>query len=67
MIIDININEMDEVEDSIKQQLQEVYNGQQETFDSILEQLRVDIPALESLQINVNEVDGDLLAKIYAE
>ena len=67
IVIDVNIGGVDGASDAMKQQMQATYDEQQATFDTILTALQTEIPSLESVQFNVNEEDGDLLAKIYAE
>ena len=47
--------------------MQEAYDGQQATFDDLLTQMQTEVPEMAYFQFNVNEEDGDLLAKIYAD
>lgn len=66
IVIDANINGTDEIPEEMKRQMQELYDAEQETFDTTLRELQAAIPALEYFQVNVNEEDGDLIAKMYA-
>lgn len=65
-IISININEFDNMDQSVKDQLQTTYDGMAATFEDLLTQLQQLVPGLEYYTIEVNEVDGDNLAIITA-
>lgn len=64
IVIDININELDNVDPTIKEQLQAAYDAMSSSFDGFLAQFQKELPELDSLTINVNERDGDPLASI---
>lgn len=65
-IISININELNDVDQATKDQLQTTYDGMGDTFTGLLTDLQTMVPSLEYYTIEVNEVDGDNLATITA-
>ncbi len=67
IVIDININELDELDDTVKQTMQDAYDALDSTFDGMLLDMQKEIPEVEHLTINVCEKDGDLIAKIVAD
>lgn len=64
IVIDININELEDVEDSIKDAMQQSYDNMDETFETALEQLQEEIPELKYMTINVCDKNGEALATI---
>jgi len=66
-IISININELEGVEDSVKQQLQDTYDQMSAYFNSALEEMQKEVPELKYYKVRVCEKDGDLLALIHAK
>lgn len=65
-IIKININELENVESSIKAQLQSTYDSMDSTFEPLLEQMQEELPELEYFEIDVCDKNGDLLATVIA-
>ena len=65
-IITININELDNVDESIKTTLQSSYDSIQSTWDGMLSDMQEELPELEYFEIRVCEVDGDALATVHA-
>ena len=65
-IIRININEFDNLEDSVKQTLQEAYDQMGDYFDQALATMQTELPEIEYFEVVVCEVDGDELAVIHA-
>lgn len=66
-VIDININELDNVEQSIKDQMQDGYDAISGTFDQALKEMQQELPEVKHLTVHVNEKDGDRLATIKAD
>jgi hypothetical protein len=66
IVVHININEIDNVDQATKNQMQAAYDSMSGTFKQSLNQMQRSLPELESLTIYVCEKDGDLLATIYA-
>lgn len=66
-IISININELEDVEDSVKQQLQDTYDQMSAYFNTALEEMQKEVPELKYYKVRVCEKDGDLLALIHAK
>lgn len=66
-IVSININELDDVDDSVKSQMQSIYDAMQGTFDGMLKDLQAEVPVLEYFKILVCEKDGDVIATISAQ
>ena len=65
-IISININELNDIDQNTKDQMQSTYDGMGDTFVGLLTALQQMVPSLEYYTILVNEVDGDNLATITA-
>ena len=65
-VIVLNINELDNVDDAAKQQMQSSYDAMDATFESALTTFQIALPELEYYEVQVCEVDGDLLATILA-
>ena len=65
-IISININELNELDESVKTQMQTAYDSMDSTFEGMLSDLQEDVPEVEYFEIRVCEVDGDLIATIHA-
>lgn len=65
-VIDICINELDDIDQETKDQLQDTYDSMNSSFDTYLEQMQSEISSIEYFQINVCEKDGDVLAVIIA-
>lgn len=65
--INININELDEVDDAIKSQMQLTYDSMSSVFDAMLTEAQKELPELEYIKVNVCEKDGDVLATITAD
>lgn len=67
IVIDININELENVEQAVKDQLQSTYDTMDATFEELLAQLQTELPEVEYLTININEKNGTLIASITAD
>ena len=67
IVIDININELDNVDASVKATMQETYDSMSGYFDIMLTSLQKELPEVDSITINVNEIDGDPVASIKAD
>ena len=65
-VINININELSDVSDEQKEQLQQNYDMMSSTFDGMLEDLQAELPALTYFTINVCDKAGNVLATIEA-
>jgi len=65
-VIDIYINELNNIDSSIKEQMQAAYDGMDSQFDSMLTALKMEVPGIEYFTINVRETDGDIIATITA-
>lgn len=65
-VVDINIQEVDDVSEEIKGQMQATYDAMSGTFNGMLEDLQKEIPALTYMTFNICDKDGDLLAQISA-
>ena len=65
-IIKININELEDVDSSIKAQLQSTYDSMSSTFEPLLEQMQTELAELEYFEIDVCDKNGDLLATVVA-
>ena len=66
-IISVNINELDNLDDSIKEQMQSAYDSMQSAFDGMLEEMQQELPELEYFEIIVCEKDGDEISTIRSE
>ncbi|MBE6729389.1 MAG: hypothetical protein E7568_04050 [Ruminococcaceae bacterium] len=66
-VMEIRINELDNIPEDTKANLQTTYDGMNSTFVSSLETMQKELPELSYFKINVCEKDGDLLATILAE
>ena len=66
LVITININELEDVSQETKDQLQTSYNSMSAEFEGLLAQLQTEIPQLTSLTIVVGDKDGNPLASISA-
>lgn len=66
-VIQININELDNIDDDTKAQLQSIYDGMNENFVNSLELMQKELPELEYYKVLVCEKDGDILATIEAK
>lgn len=67
IVFDININELENVDDATKAQMQESYDQQQATFDAMAQALKTACSDLEGVVINVCDKDGNVCAVIEAE
>lgn len=65
-IITIKIDQLEDVDDSTKEQLQTAYDALDATFEGMLEDMQKEVEELEYYQIKVCDKNGDLLAKITA-
>lgn len=63
-IIQININELDNLDDSTKAQIQTTYDNMSSQFSSMLSGAQTELPELEYMEILVCERDGDKIANI---
>ncbi len=63
----ISINELDDLTDSEKYEMQGTYDAMQGEFDPMLEALQAEVPELDYLIIYICEVDGDLAAYITVD
>lgn len=66
MVIDINIAGFNNIPDEQKELLQSTYDAMSSTFDTMLDDLKAEVPEFGYITINVNEEDGDNLATIKA-
>ena len=66
LVITININELADVSQETKDQLQTGYNSLSAEFEGLLAQLQTEIPQLTSLTIVVGDKDGNPLASLSA-
>ena len=66
MVIDVNIAGFNDIPDEQKELLQSTYDAMSSTFDTMLEDLKAEVPEFGYITINVNEEDGDNLATINA-
>lgn len=64
LVITININELVDVPQVTKDQLQATYDTMGADFDTLLEQLQAEVPQLTSFTIVVGDKNGDVLATI---
>lgn len=64
LIVNININELEDLDDEVKNLMQEAYDSMGSYFDGTLKMMQKDIPELEYFTLNVCEKDGDLIATI---
>ena len=67
LVITININELENVPQATKDQMQTSYNSLSGEFETMLQQLQAEIPQLTSLTIVVGDKNGDALATITAD
>lgn len=65
-IITIKIDQLENVEDSVKEQLQTAYDGMSATFEQSLKTMQTELKELEYYQVNVCDKNGDVLATITA-
>ena len=66
MVIDVNIAGFNNIPDEQKELLQSTYDAMSSTFDTMLDNLKAEVPEFGYITINVNEEDGDNLATINA-
>ncbi len=66
MVIDVNIAGFNDIPDEQKELLQSTYDAMSSTFDTMLDNLKAEVPEFGYITINVNEEDGDNLATINA-
>ncbi|MBE6713642.1 MAG: hypothetical protein E7580_09085 [Ruminococcaceae bacterium] len=66
-IIYVNINELEDLDNDMKKQMQEAYDSAEDYFDLLLDQLQDEVPEIEYFKIVVCEKDGDPIATIEAE
>lgn len=66
-IVTININELNDVDESVKTTLQSSYDSIQSTWDGMLSDMQTELPELEYFEFRICEVDGDLLATVRAD
>ena len=64
--ISVNINELSNLSADMKQTLQETYDTMDSTFESLLDQMQLELPELEYFTIKVCDKYGDVLATIKA-
>lgn len=67
IVISININELDNVDQEIKDQMQDAYDQMNGVFVESLKLMQQEVPEIESMKIKVCEKDGDVLATIFAK
>lgn len=65
-IVNININELDDVPEETKEQMQDAYDSLGNTFEGMLEDMQEELPELEYFTIKVCDKDGEVLATIGA-
>ena len=65
-IVNININELDDVPEETKEQMQDAYDSLGNAFEGMLEDMQEEIPELEYFTIKVCDKDGEVLATIGA-
>ena len=66
-VVSININELDNVDNMVKLQMQSAYDSMSASFDSMLDEMQTEVPELAYFKIRICEVDGDLIAEINAK
>lgn len=65
-VIDVNVNDLSNVDDATKAQLQSTFDSMGGTFDDALELMQKDLPQLTGFSVNVRDRDGNQLATIKA-
>lgn len=65
-VIKINVNELDNIDDATKAQLQSTYDSMDSTFETMLTTMQKEVPEIEYFELQLCEKDGDLLATILA-
>ncbi len=65
-IVNININELDDVPEETKEQMQDAYDSLGNAFEGMLEDMQEELPELEYFTIKVCDKDGEVLATIGA-
>lgn len=65
--VTVKINDIDDLTDEQMDTIQETYDDMQDLWDSALEEIVAEEPAIEYLKILVCEEDGDLIATILSE
>ena len=64
MVIQVNINELENVDDAVKNTLQETYDAIKGNFVPAFKELKKEIPDLESWVMNICDKNGEFLAAI---
>lgn len=64
LIVDIRINELDDLDDEMKEQMEAGFSALESTFDGSLKDIQKDIPELEYFTMNFCEKDGDILGSV---
>lgn len=64
LVVSIRINELEDLPEETKQQMQEAYDASASEMEEALEMLQEEVPELEYMTIRICEKDGDLLAEI---
>lgn len=67
IIIDLNINELDDLTEDEKQEVQSLYDAMGSMYYEVLTECRTEIPELEFITMNIREVDGDLIAALQID
>lgn len=65
-VIDVSIDQLENVSDDIKSQMQSAYDALDPTFESALEAMQKDLPELGYFTVYVRDKNGDLLATVRA-
>ena len=64
IVMNVNINELQDVDASIKAQMQAAYDAMDSYFDAAFELMQKELPELDAFIVNVCEKDGDVVATI---
>ena len=64
IVLDININEWQDIDASIKSQLQATYDAMDSYFDAAFDLMQKDLPEMDAFIVNVCEKDGDVVATV---
>ena len=65
-VITLNINELDNIPQETKDQMQAIYDSMGESFDSMLAQMQLELSQITYFTIIVGDKNGDVLSTITA-
>lgn len=66
IVVDLKFDDLVDVTDEVKAQMQTTFDSMQAQFDAILDEMQKDMPEVSGLVYNVLEKDGDFVAKVEA-